>query len=271
MKLTKKKEEKIAVMKKGGLILGKIMEEAVAFCKTGITTRDLENYIRTRFSHYGVAPSFTTVRNYQDYSCICVNDIIVHGVPNSYMLKHEDIVGVDIGVYHRGFHTDMSWSALVLDEKKAESSELTKKKAFLNTGAETLLKAIDSCRAGNHIGDISLAIQSNIEKAGYRVVRQLVGHAVGKNLHEYPQIPGVLARDIEKTEEITAGMTLAIEVIYAMGEEDMIYKNQDGWSIGTRDGSLSGLYEATVAVYQNRTEIITPIDRLLKRRLSGII
>ena len=269
--MTKKQEEKISVMREGGLFLSKIMAEAVNYAGVGLTTADLEKYIRSRFSFYGVLPSFTTVRNYQDYSCLCVNDVVVHGVPSSYVLKHNDIIGIDIGVFFKGYHTDMSWSKVILDPDSKIQDGLKQNHAFLATGAKTLVSAIKACKAGNRIGDISSAIQANIEKNGYSGVRQLVGHAVGKKLHEHPQIPGIITEDIQKTPELTPGLTLAIEVIYCQGKPEIVYKNDDGWSIATRDKSFSGLFEATVAVEDTETEILTPIEGLLKRQFSGII
>lgn len=269
--MTKKQEEKISVMREGGLFLSKIMAEAVTYAGIGVTTSALEKYIRTRFSFYGVSPSFTTVRNYQDYSCLCVNDVVVHGVPGAYMLKHNDIIGIDIGVFFKGYHTDMSWSKVIIDPASNTQDSVKENNAFLETGECALVFAIKACRAGNRIGDISSAIQTNIEKNGYSVVRQLVGHAVGKKLHEHPQIPGIITGDIQKTPELLPGMTLAIEVIYCLGKPEIVYKNDDGWSIATRDKSLSGLFEATVAVKDTGTEILTPFDGLLKRQFSGII
>ena len=141
----------------------------------------------------------------------------------------------------------------------------------MEAGVEALKKAIAQAKYGNRIGHISQAIQETIEKAGYSVVKQLVGHAVGKELHEYPQIPGLLTKSIEKTPEIKEGMTLAIEVIYTMKNPEIVYKNDDGWTISTRDQSKAGLFEATVAIYENRTDILTPFQGLLKQPEFDII
>ena len=254
-------QDKIEKMTKGGKILGQIMEEAMNFARIGISGLQIEDFVRQKISEYGTESAFTKVRDYKYCTCICINDVVVHGVPTDYKLKEGDVLGIDCGVVSEGFNTDMSWSKIVGQ----------KNDKFMEAGVEALKKAIAQAKYGNRIGHISQAIQETIEKAGYSVVKQLVGHAVGKELHEYPQIPGLLTKSIEKTPEIKEGMTLAIEVIYTMKNPEIVYKNDDGWTISTRDQSKAGLFEATVAIYENRTDILTPFQGLLKQSEFDII
>jgi methionyl aminopeptidase len=254
--------EKIEKMTRGGKILGTIMSEACDFARVGISTLQIEYFVRERFAFYRVEPSFTKVKNYQYYTCLSVNDVVVHGVPSAYILNDQDILGIDIGVYLEGFHTDMSWSKLIKKDGQKKDRYINQEE-FLKAGAKSLQLAIGQAMPGKRIGDISRMIQTSVEGFGFNVVKQLVGHAVGKNLHEYPQIPGILTKNIDQTEEISAGMTLAIEIIYTMGKPDIVYKNNDGWSIATKDKSLSGLFEATVAVVDDGNKVLTPFTQLL--------
>ena len=186
---------------------------------------------------------------------MCVNDVVVHGIPKkNEILKDGDILGVDAGLLYKGFHTDISTSRIVgiLKDKKDQD--------FLMTGKLALEDAIKLAVPGNFVADISQSIQTNIEKKGYGIVRQLVGHGVGKKLHEDPQIPGWVqkGRKREDSEQLKPGMTIAVEIIYTMGSEKIVYKNRDGWTIGTEDGSKAGLFEKTIAIEKQGPRIITP-------------
>lgn len=260
-----KPNDKITKMTTGGAILSQIMEKALDFAKPGVSTLQIEYFVRELMAKHQVEPSFTKVRNYQFYTCACVNDVVVHGIPTDNKLQAGDILGLDIGVFKDGYNTDMSWSKLIKyeDENNAGYED---KVLFLETGQKALLKALEQAKLGKRIGDISLAIQTAIEEGKFSVVNQLVGHAVGKKLHEYPQIPGVLTKKIKNTEELENDMTLAIEIIYTMGEPDIVYKNSDGWTIATKDYSLAGLFEVTVAIRNDRPLILTPFERLLNQR-----
>jgi methionyl aminopeptidase len=184
---------------------------------------------------------------------MATNDVITHGIPTEYRLKAGDIVGVDCGVYLEGFHTDMSESILVGAD--AGFRDPVKEK-FLSVGKHTIEEAIKQVQPGNRIGHISKTIQMLIEGAGYSVVRNLVGHGVGRELHEEPEIPAYLSRSIEKTPLIEEGMTLAVEFMYNMGKKDMKY-DADGWTIRTKDGSLSALFERTLVVTPRGYELLT--------------
>jgi methionyl aminopeptidase len=164
------------------------------------------------------------------------------------VFKKGDIVKIDVGVYFKGFHTDTSISVGI---------DLTpENRKFLNTGRETLDKAIKVVREGNYVFDISKAIEDSIEGAGYTTIKALVGHGVGRELHEDPQIPCFVPGRIEDSPRIEKGMVLAIEVMYAMGS-DKVEQLEDGWTIAMRDGKISGLFEDSVAVTEKGPRILT--------------
>ncbi|MBI3384930.1 type I methionyl aminopeptidase [Candidatus Gottesmanbacteria bacterium] len=260
-----KQNDKITKMTSGGAILSQIMEEALDFAQAGVSTLQIEYFVREKMAKFKVEPSFTKVRSYQYYICACVNDVVVHGIPTDYQLQFGDILGLDIGVFKDGYHTDMSWSKLI-SKPDENNTKYQEKNLFLQIGQKALLKALETVGVGKRVGHISRAIQTTIEAGKYAVVKELVGHAVGKTLHEYPQIPGVLSKKIEETEELKIGMTLAIEVIYTMGESDIVYKNDDGWTIATKDYSLAGLFEVTVAITKDGPLVLTPFARLLNQQ-----
>jgi len=161
-------------------------------------------------------------------------------------LKPGDVVGIDCGVFYKGFHTDMSETIKVKSSKLKVQSDAVD--LFLKTGKRALEEAIRVAIVGNHVGHISKTIQAIVEGAGYSVVRSLVGHGVGRSLHEEPEIPGFLSGNIEKTPLLKEGMVIAIEVIYNMGKADVSYRSSDGWTIQTADGSISAVFERSVAI-----------------------
>ena len=181
------------------------------------------------------------------------NDVVVHGIPGSYQFKEGDVVGVDCGVFYKGFHTDMSDSVRI---KVTGEKEKTEADIFLETGKHALDEAVKMAVLGNRIGHISQTIQRIVEGRGYSVVRNLIGHGVGRELHEEPEVPGYLARKLEKTMLLREGMTIAIEVIYNMGTKEVML-DRDGWTIRSADGSLAGLYERTVAITKDGPLMLT--------------
>ncbi|MEK7166760.1 MAG: type I methionyl aminopeptidase [Patescibacteria group bacterium] len=249
-----KTASEIEVMRDGGKKLAKIRDRLLKELKPGSVPLQIDNLAKKLIAEAGGSPSFVTVGDYQWATCISVNDGVVHGIPTDKPFNEGDAVGLDVGLFYQGFHTDTSWSKLVGSRQEERSRE---KEKFLQVGEEALDKAISQAKPGNRIGHISQAIQTTIEGAGYSVVRSLVGHGVGSNLHEPPQVPGVLTKRIEKTPPLFKGMVLAIEVIYNKGKPDIVYKNNDGWTLVTADGSLSGLFEQTVLITQNEPSILT--------------
>jgi len=250
-----KTPEEIKSMRKGGKILAEVLFEVLAHAKPGVTEIELEKMADRLISEKGGEAAFKKVPGYSWATCISTNDVVVHGIPGNYKLKEGDVLGIDCGVYFNGLYTDMSHSIRVTSRKKKKEDEID---TFLKTGEKALKAGIAQAVSGNRVGHISKAIQDIVEKeAGYSVVRSLIGHGVGKELHEEPEVPGYLTGKIEKTPVLKPGMTIAIEVIYNIGESEVSFGNNDGWTIVTSDGSLSGLYERTVLITDKTPEILT--------------
>ena len=249
-----KNKEEIEIMKEGGKILTEIMEFLWQMAVPGITTWKMNEKTEEIMKKYGAEASFKTVNHYRYAICACPDEVVVHGLPNKAPLKEGQLLGIDCGVLYKGLHTDASWT------KKIQNSKLKiQNDKFLEVGKKALQKAIEVSIAGNRVWDIAYVIQQTIEGAGYNVVPELTGHAIGRKLHEKPDVPGIIAKPRERTEELLTGMALAIEVIYTKGDNKIVYKNNDGWTIATRDKSLAGLFEETIIVTENKPIRITPI------------
>ncbi|MBI4100091.1 type I methionyl aminopeptidase [Candidatus Microgenomates bacterium] len=234
-------------LRAGGKILADVVQKTLAKVSSGVTTLELDRFADQLITDAGAKPSFKMEPGYPFATCMCVNDMVVHGLPTDRALESGDILGLDCGVFYQGFHTDASWSIQVGGGQND----------FLETGQKALTEAIKMCVPKNRIGHISHKIQEIVEDGGYSCVKQLVGHGVGRLLHEDPEIPCFLRGRVENTPEIKAGMILAIEVIYNQGKSPVVYANDDGWTIVTRDGLPSGLFEHTVAVTETGPEILT--------------
>ena len=272
-KIPIKSEADIKAMIEGGEKLGKIISFLVSWTKSGMTGLDIERKACELIKQAGGGPSFKKVPGYRWATCICVNDCVVHGVPDDTPFREGDVIGIDIGMYYRGFHTDTSWTKQIKSQKsnlpdaclpakqgKAGLKTTTKNKEvdeFLKTGELALKKAIEQVKPGNRIGHLSKSIQETIEGQGCSVVRELIGHGVGKNLHERPEIPGNLNKPLEKTPILKPGMVLAIEVIYNLGKPDIYIDPKDGWTVRTKDGKISALFEKTVAVVAGGFLVLT--------------
>lgn len=250
-----KKPSEVEAMRQGGKILSDVLWEVMDFIKPGVTENEIEAMADRLISEKGGEAAFKRVRGYKYATCISTNNVVVHGIPTDYILQEGDIIGVDCGVFYKGFNTDMSQSIRVSGIKSRKKDEVDR---FLEVGEKALNEAIKVAVVGNRIGNISKTIQDIVEEEnGYSIVRSLIGHGVGKKLHEEPEVPGFLDKKIEKTPLLKPGMTIAIEVIYNMGEAEVVFYNKDGWTIGTEDGSLSGLFERTIAISEKGPEILT--------------
>jgi methionyl aminopeptidase len=252
--INRKTKEEIAIMREGGAKLGAIRDTLMDFAKPGLPLSDIEKYACDLIDKSGGTASFKTVQGYHWATCLCVNEVVVHGIPNAYVLKDGDLLTIDIGLIYGGFHTDTASSKIV---GKDVSPDKDTKERFLRVGYETLMKAIDLCRIGHRTGEISASNQKMIEDAGYNVVKSLVGHGVGHDLHEDPQIPNYTRGDIENTYQFQGGETIAIEPIYVMGNPSVVYENNDGWTITTRDRSLAAVFEHSIAITENGPIILT--------------
>lgn len=255
-----KNKSEIQKMKEGGEILGEVLSEVLKNVKVGVSEIDLDKLAEELIIKRGAKPGFKMVKGYNHTLCFATNDVVVHGIPTDYRFKEGDVVGIDCGAYLDGFHTDMSETILVSAKSSKLKAQNDKIDRFLRTGERALDAAIDKAVAGNRVGDISKTIQKAVEGEGYSVVRSLIGHGVGKNLHEEPEVPGYLMGSIKKTPILKKGMTIAIEVIYNMGGPDVVYKNNDGWTIATKDGSISGLFERTIAITDSDPLVLTELN-----------
>lgn len=243
----------IEIMRKGGRILSETMKILLSAANEGVTELELDDLAEKTIRDLGGEPGFKKVEGYFNTICTAVNDVSVHGIPSRYKLKSGDVLGIDCGVYYDGFHTDMSETKVIGGAKDSKINE------FIKVGKEALKAGIEQAKVGNHIGNISKAIQDIVEtKNGYSVVRTLVGHGVGKDLHEDPEVPGYLYGDIQETPLLKEGMTIAIEVIYNMGKSELKI-DKDGWSLRTKDGSIAGLFERSIALTPKGSLILTPL------------
>lgn len=251
-----KTSSEIEKMAEGGKILADVLFKILEYAKVGVSELELDKLAEELILKAGAEPGFKKVANYHHTICVSTNNVVVHGVPTNYKFKEGDVVGIDCGVYFKGFHTDMAQTVRIQNSKiKNQKYDATDK--FLEIGEKALEKGIEQAKVGNRVGHISKAIQSAVEGNGYSIVRSLVGHGVGKKLHEDPEVPGFLNVSVQRTPLLKEGMTIAVEVIYNMGKSDVVYAKNDGWTIKTKDGSISGLFERTIAVIKDKPLILT--------------
>jgi len=242
-----KTEEDIQVIKESARVLGLVHGEVAKRIKPGVKTKDLDKVAEEFIQDHGGSPSFKNYHGFPAALCISVNETVVHGFPGGYELKDGDIISIDCGVLYKGFHSDSAYT-YPLPEASVEVLNL------LDRTYESLYAGIEQAKAGNRIGDIGFAIQTYVEKFGYGVVRELVGHGVGKDLHEDPEVPNYGKRG--KGVKIVPGMVFAIEPMINMGTKSVV-QEADGWTIRTQDKKPSAHFEHMVAIYKDRTEILT--------------
>lgn len=249
--------KKINAMQKGGAMLAATLNEVMKSVKPGVSEIEMDALAETLIRKKGGFPGFKKVSGYKHTICAATNDVVVHGIPSAYVYQEGDVACIDCGVYLDGYHTDMAETIRVKNEKSHGSDEDDEVDVFLEVGKRALTEAIKAAKPGNRVGHISQTIQKIVEDGGYSVVRNLVGHGVGKKLHMPPEIPGFLDKPIEKTPLLTEGMTIAIEVIYNMGGPDVVYASDDGWTISSKDGSLSAVFERTVLITNSGAKVLT--------------
>jgi len=255
-----KTPEQIKSMQSGGKILSDVMWEVCKAVKPGVSELELDALAERLIRGYGAEPGFMKVPGYRHTICACTNDVVVHGIPREYRLKEGDIIDIDCGVFYEGFHTDMCETVRVkTPNSNLKSQNEEKIDKFLEIGKKALNEAIKVAVGGNRIGHISKTVQDIVEKdGGYSIVLSLIGHGVGRDLHEEPEVPGYLDRPIERTPLLKPGMTIAIEVIYNMGQPDVVYSGGDDWTIVSKDGSLSAVFERSVAITDGAPIVLTP-------------
>lgn len=258
MSLSPRNPSELEWMRKSGFITASALKKVIEAVKPGIPLLELEDIAMKEILRLGAKASFKTVAGYLWATCLTVNNEVVHGIPRPIVLKEGDIVSCDVGAVLNGWHTDAAWSILVgsgkTDPSTSSQDDFSEKNRFLKAGEEALWQGIAQARSGNKIGDIGAAMQKVIEGAGYSVVRSLVGHGIGRKLHEDPEIPGF--GKAGKGLPLKKNMTIAIEAIYNKGGHEVILE-KDGWTISTKDGSLGGLFEMTVVVKNEEAEVLT--------------
>ncbi len=234
-------------MREGGIIAYQALKAAKEAAQPGVSAKGLDAIAEAVIRKLGGVPSFKGYRNYPAATCIAINDAVVHAIPTDQRLKDGDIVGIDLGVFYRGVHVDTGITVAV-----GRVNPLVRK--LLRVTAEALEKGIAQAKAGNTVWDIAFAIQDWVERNGFSVVRDLVGHGVGHFLHEAPEIPNFTDPKSRRT-ELVAGMTFAIEPMVTTGDF-RVKVLADQWTVVTEDGSLAAQFEHTVAIMPDGEPLI---------------
>lgn len=249
-----KTNEEIALIRESSLLVSATLSEVASFLKPGITTLQIDVLVEKFIRDHGAIPSFKGYGGFPFSACISVNDAVVHGFPNNRELRSGDIISVDVGVFKNGFHGDSAYTFAIGDVPKEVLKLLTVTRA-------SLYKGIEKAVAGNRVGDIANAIQEYTEKQnGYGVVRELVGHGLGRSLHEDPQVPNFGKKG--SGAKLKENTVIAIEPMINLGTKDVFY-DTDGWTVRTRDGKPSAHYEHTVAVKKNKAEILSSFEGII--------
>ena len=245
-----KSDEEIELIRQSSLLVGKTIAAVAQMLRPGITTASMDAVADEFIRSHGGVPAFKGFKKYPASICVSVNSQVVHGIPGKYELKEGDVVSVDCGVVMNSFYGDSAYTFIV-----GEADE--KVKNLLRVTKECLYRGIEHAVAGKRVGDISHAVQLHAESNGYSVVRELVGHGIGRQLHEKPEIPNYGRKGDGKT--LQENMTIAIEPMINMGKRN-VTQDRDGWTIRTADGMPSAHFEHTVAVRKDRAEILSTFE-----------
>jgi methionyl aminopeptidase len=242
-----KTAEEIEIMRRAGSIVAGALDLAGRELKPGMTTKRLDSLIEAFIRDQGAEPAFKGYHGFPASACISIDDEVVHGIPGKRSIKEGEIVSVDVGSIIEGFYGDSARTFAVgeVDKKRLKLMEVTLK---------ALMSAIDKARKGNRLGEVSATVQSIAEKQGYGVVRQLVGHGIGRQMHEEPQVPNF--GSATEGPVLKTGMVVAIEPMINMGTYD-VRTMPDGWTVVTADGQPSAHFEHTVAITDNGPDILT--------------
>lgn len=245
-----KTAKEIEEMKEANRIVAEILEGLKGMVKPGITTEELDGFAEDRLRERKAKSAFKGYRGYPKTLCTSVNSQVVHGIPSMNPLKDGDLLSIDFGAYYKGFYGD---AAITVPVGNASEEAIRLK----NIAEESLYAGIEKARPGNRLSDISHAIQSHVERNGFSVVREFVGHGIGRSLHEEPQVPNFGTPGLGV--RLKAGMVLAIEPMINAGRSE-VKVLQDGWTAVTKDGSLSAHFEHTVAITEAGPIILTRLD-----------
>jgi len=238
------------LMKEAGRITGEALYLAGESIKPGMTTKQLDTIIRHHIEKCGAKPSFLGYGGFPGSACISINDEVIHGIPSSRVIEDGDIVKVDVGAYYKGFHGD-SANTFAVGNVSDEAKKL------IEVTRASFFKGIEMAVPGNRVGDIGYAIQKYVEENGFSVVRKYIGHGVGAELHESPDVPnfGTPGRG----PRLCAGMTLAVEPMVNVGTHEVKEKS-DKWTVVTADGKLAAHYEHSIAITDDGVIVLTKID-----------
>ena len=246
--VTIKSEREIELMREAGRILAKIHEELGKTLAPGMSTKEIDRMCEDMIRSHGCVPSFLNYQGFPASVCISINDEVVHGIPDKHRyLEEGDIVSLDTGVIWKGYQSDAARTHMI-GEVSGEARKL------VEVTQQSFFEGIKYAKAGNHLNDISKAIQEYAESFGFGVVRDLVGHGIGTEMHEAPEIPNFAQR--RKSIRLAAGMTLAIEPMITAGRYDVVWED-DGWTVVTEDGSLASHYENTILITDGEPEILS--------------
>lgn len=243
-----KNEQQIELMRQSALLVSATLAEIASMLKPGVKTIDIDRLIGQIIKDHQATPSFLHYHGYPFNSCISVNDVVVHGFPGPNELREGDVISIDIGIYKNGYHGDHAYTFMI-GQPADDVVQLVK------VTKESLYKGIEKAVAGNRVGDISYAIQEYTEKRhGYGVVRELVGHGLGKQMHEDPQVPNYGKRGSGPV--MKEGLVIAIEPMINLGKKD-VYTEDDGWTVRTADGKASVHFEHDVCVRKGKADILS--------------
>ncbi|MFC3810089.1 type I methionyl aminopeptidase [Lacihabitans lacunae] len=245
-----KSEDDAQIIKDNGVILGKAHAEVAKVLKPGVKTKDLDKIAEQYILDCGGKPSFKNYNGFPATLCISVNEVVVHGIPSNRELKDGDVISIDCGVYKNGYHADSAYTYMIGNVDPKVNKLLKDTKA-------SLYKGIEMVKPGNRIGDVSYAIQNFTENLGYGVVRELVGHGVGRSLHEAPEVPNFGRRG--NGPKLQTGMVIAIEPMITLGKR-FVVQEDDNWTIRTEDRLPAAHFEHTVIVSKNGCEVLTTFE-----------
>jgi methionyl aminopeptidase len=245
-----KTEEEISLLKENALLVSRTLAEVGKHVVPGVTTMELDKVAETFIRDHGAVPGFLGYGGFPYTLCLSVNDVVVHGFPSDYRLEEGDIVSVDCGTIYKGFYGDSAYTFPV-GEVDAQTRKL------LDVTKESLYRGISKAVEGNRIGDIGHAIQSYAESFGFSIVREFVGHGIGTNMHEDPEVPNYGKPGRGK--KLSEGMVICIEPMVNAGGK-AIYLHKNGWAVSTADKSKSAHFELMVAVRKGKAEVLSTFD-----------
>lgn len=242
-----KTKEEVELLRENNLLVSATLAEVGRHIKPGVTTLELDRIAEDFIRSHGAVPGFLGYGGFPNTLCVSVNENVVHGIPSDYALKEGDIVSVDCGTIMKGFYGDSAYTFCV-GEVAPEVKQL------LEVTKEALYKGVEQAVAGNRVGDIGAAVQAHAEHYGYGVVRELVGHGLGKKMHESPEVPNYGRRGTGPL--LKEGMVICIEPMINMGSKNVVFE-QDGWTVRTRDRKPSAHFEFAVAIRNGEADVLT--------------